>query len=138
MTHTFTLEVATPEKLLLHEHVLEAQIPAARGYIGILPGHSPLLGELGIGRLTYKKADGQTHELVVTGGYVEVGDGHVRVLASRAEAVNEIDLARAEAALRRAGERLLHPDDALDVARALNAQKRAAARVEAARRQHGG
>ncbi|MBK7931060.1 MAG: ATP synthase F1 subunit epsilon [Bryobacterales bacterium] len=137
MTHTFTLEVATPEKLLLHEHVLEAQIPAARGYIGILPGHSPLLGELGIGRLTYKKADGQTHELVVTGGYLEVGDGHVRVLASRAEAVNEIDLARAEAALRRAGERLLHPDDALDVARALNAQKRAAARVEAAKRQSG-
>ena len=137
MTHTFTLEVATPEKLLLHEHVLEAQIPAARGYIGILPGHSPLLGELGIGRLTYKKADGQTHDLVVTGGYVEVGDGHVRVLASRAEAVNEIDLARAEAALRRAGERLLHPDDALDVARALNAQKRAAARVEAAKRQPG-
>lgn len=134
MNHTFTLEVATPEKLLLHEHVQEAQIPAARGYIGILPGHAPLLGELGIGRLTYKKADGQTNELVVIGGYVEVGDGHVRVLAGRAEAVNEIDLARAEAALRRASERLLHPDGALDVARALNALKRAEARVEAVKR----
>lgn len=136
MSHTFTLEVATPERLLLHEHVREAQIPAAQGYIGVLPGHSPLLGELGIGLLTYLKADGQRHELVVMGGYVEVGDGHVRVLASHAESANEIDLARAEAALKRANERLLHPDDALDVARALNAMKRAEARVEAAKHGH--
>lgn len=134
MANAFTLEVATPERLLLHEHVLEAQIPAARGYIGVLKGHAPLLGELGIGDLTYKKLDGSTHDLVVIGGYVEISGDHVRVLAERAEDVNQIDVARAEQALKRANDRLLHPDGGVDVARALNAMKRAQARLEAAKR----
>jgi len=136
MSNAFTLEVATPDRLLLHEHVVEAQIPAAQGYIGVLKGHARLLGELGIGDLTYKKVDGTTHHLVVIGGYVEVGDDHVRVLASRAEDANEIDVARAQKALQRANERLIHPDGN-DVARALNAMKRAQARLAAAQSARG-
>jgi F-type H+-transporting ATPase subunit epsilon len=134
MANAFTLEVATPERLLLHEHVLEAQIPAASGYIGVLKGHAPLLGELGIGDLKYKKIDGSTHDLVVIGGYVEVNNDHVRVLAERAEEVNQIDIGRAEQALKRANDRLLHPAGGVDIARALNAMKRAQARLEAAKR----
>ncbi len=133
MANAFTLEVATPERLLLHEHVVEAQIPAASGYIGVLKGHAPLLGELGIGDLKYKKIDGTTHDLVVIGGYVEISDDHVRVLAERAEEVSQIDIARAEAALKRANERLLHPAGGVDTARALNAMKRAQARLDAAK-----
>ncbi|MEP7365327.1 MAG: ATP synthase F1 subunit epsilon [Acidobacteriota bacterium] len=138
MSNAFTLEIATPDRLLLHDHVVEAQIPAASGYIGVLKGHAPLLGELGIGDLTYKKIDGTTHDLVVIGGYVEISDDHVRVLAERAESVNEIDIARAEQSLKRANDRLLHTAAGVDAGRALNAMKRAQARVAAAKRAHRG
>ena len=134
MANAFTLEISTPERLLLHEHVTEAQIPAAQGYLGVLKGHAPLLGELGMGDLTYKKIDGSAHDLVVIGGYVEISDDHVRVLADRAEDINEIDVARAEQSLKRANDRLLHPVGGIDVARALNAMKRAQARIDAAKR----
>jgi len=86
MAETFLLEVATPEKLLVREPVTEAQIPAANGYVGILPGHAALLAELGAGKLTYT-ASGQRRSLNVSGGWLEVADDHVRVLADTAEEV---------------------------------------------------
>ena len=134
MAQTFTLEVATPERLMLREHAVEAQIPEASGYIGVLPGHAPLLGQLGIGELKYTLADGTKKDLVVIGGYVEINSDHVHVLAERAEEISEIDLARAERALKRANERLLHPVGDVDRGRALNALKRAEARIEIAKR----
>jgi len=133
MAGTFLLEVATPERLLIHEQVTEAQIPAANGYLGILPGHSPLLGELGIGELSYETTGGQRQTIVVEGGWVQVLPTRVRVLADSAERISEIDLQRAEEALRAASERLAHPAESLDQARALNALRRAQARVNAAK-----
>lgn len=128
---TFTLEIATPERLLLREQVSQAQIPAQGGEIGVRPEHAPLLAELGIGVLSYV-SEGRPKSLVVAGGVVEVLPDHVRVLADTAENADEIDARRAQEAERRADERLTHPELGLDVARALNALKRAQARLRAA------
>ena len=136
MADTFQLEVATPERLLIQEPVSEAQIPAASGMIGVLPDHAPLLGELGTGELSYAGARGH-RTMFVSGGWIQVLNNQVRVIAERAEYVNEIDVARAEAALKRANERLANPAGAtVDVARALNAAKRAEARLAAAKAGH--
>jgi F-type H+-transporting ATPase subunit epsilon len=84
MAETFLLEVATPEKLLVREQASEAQIPAANGYVGILPGHAALLAELGTGKLS-SAAGGRRHSLIVKGGWLEVLNDHVRVLADGVE-----------------------------------------------------
>jgi F-type H+-transporting ATPase subunit epsilon len=133
MADTFQLEVATPERLLLQESVTEAQIPASEGMIGVLPEHAPLLSELGTGELSYSGPQGR-RTLVVSGGWVQILNNYVRVLAERAEISSEIDHTRADAALKRAQERLALPASAgVDVARALNALRRAEARLAAAR-----
>jgi F-type H+-transporting ATPase subunit epsilon len=84
MASTFQLEVATPERLLVDAQVTEAELPAKNGYMGVLPGHAPLLSVLGTGTLTYSEA-GAKHVLNIEGGFVEVFDNHVRVLADKAE-----------------------------------------------------
>jgi F-type H+-transporting ATPase subunit epsilon len=133
---TFELEVATPERLLLRERVSEVQIPALNGMIGILPDHAPLLSELGTGALTYTGGEGR-QVIFISGGWMQILNNHVRVLADRAEPVSEIDTSRAEAALKRANERLAQAAGAnVDVARALNAARRAEARLAAARSGH--
>jgi F-type H+-transporting ATPase subunit epsilon len=132
MADTFELEIATPERLLIRADVGEAQVPAANGYLGILPEHAPLLAELGADELSYVIPNGTRKYLAVEGGWVEVLPGHVRVLATHAEKADEIDSARAEAALARANERMAHPEVGIDVGRALNAMKRAQARLAAA------
>lgn len=134
MADQFQLEIATPDRLLVRERVSEAQVPASNGYLGILPGHSPLLAELGTGELTYV-AEGRRHSISVSGGWVEVLPERVRILSTVAEKASEIDLKRAEDALHRAEERLAHPDSGVDIARALNAMKRAQARLAAAKHQ---
>ncbi len=131
MADTFQLEVATPERLLVRETVTEAQIPAAGGMIGVLPEHAPLLSEMGVGQLTYSGPEGR-RTMFVSGGWLQILHNHVRVLTDRAEMANEIDVARAEAALKRAQDRMNQPTN-IDVARALNAMKRAEARLAAAR-----
>ena len=80
---TFRIEVVTPEKLVLDQQAEYAEIPGKDGYMGVLPGHAALLGELGEGRLTIT-AGGQTREIPIAGGYVEVRDNHVRILAVKA------------------------------------------------------
>jgi F-type H+-transporting ATPase subunit epsilon len=82
MADNLELEVATPERELVRELVSEVQVPGKNGYMGILPGHAPLLGLLGIGTLAYVSAsDGKKRYLSTHGGFVEVLDDHVRVLA---------------------------------------------------------
>jgi F-type H+-transporting ATPase subunit epsilon len=129
--NSFQLEIATPERLLVQERVTEAQIPALGGMIGVLPEHAPLLSEMGIGQLSYTGTEGR-RTLFVSGGWLQILQNHVRVLTDRAEMANEIDVARAEASLKRAQERMNQPAQ-IDVARALNAMKRAEARLAAAR-----
>lgn len=84
MADTFQIDIVTPEKQILSQRAEYAEIPGKDGYMGILPGHAALLSELGDGELSYRLA-GQTSKLHVTGGYVEVRDDHVRVLADKAE-----------------------------------------------------
>ena len=133
MADTLRLEVATPERLLVQEDATEVYIPAANGMLGILPQHAPLLSALGVGELAFVTAEGR-RTVFVSDGWVQVLNNEVRVLADRAEDIGEIDTARAEAALRRANERLNSAAGSnVDVARAINAAKRAEARLAAAR-----
>ena len=84
MADTFQIDIATPEKLVLETRAETAQIPGKDGYMGILPGHAALLSELGTGTLSVTSG-GQTRSFTITGGYVEVRDDHVRVLADKVE-----------------------------------------------------
>jgi F-type H+-transporting ATPase subunit epsilon len=82
--NTFQLEVATPERLLVDARVTDAELPGKDGYMGILPGHAPLMSALGQGTLTYSEG-GSKRVLNIDGGFAEVFDNHVRVLANKAE-----------------------------------------------------
>jgi F-type H+-transporting ATPase subunit epsilon len=116
---------------LVRELVSDVQVPGKNGYMGILPGHAPLLGLLGIGMLTYVSG-GQKRYLSIHQGFLEVLEDHVRVLADVAERAEEIDVQRAKAALERAQEEGLNPALGVDPAAALLAMARAQARLEAA------
>jgi F-type H+-transporting ATPase subunit epsilon len=130
--NTFLLEVATPEKLVVRNNASEAQIPGKEGMLGILPGHAPLLSEIDAGELVYTM-NGERQVLAVAKGWVQIAGHHVRVLVDSCEAPTEIDVKRAEEALKRATARLNSPRQELDLARALNAAKRAQVRLAVAR-----
>jgi len=132
MADTFTLEVVTPTRLVVRETVNEAQIPVRGGYIGALPGHTPLLAELGIGELSYHVGN-RVHSCTAMGGFVEVLGDRVIVLADRAERAEEIDAPRAQAALDRAQKRIATPNDpSVDWNRAEAALERALVRLQVA------
>jgi len=132
MAETIELEVVTPERLLVKEPVAEAQIPALNGYIGVLPGHAPLLSVLGSGPMTYVSG-GLRKTLALHGGFVEVLPDHIRVLANVAEPAAEIDLEQARAGYRKATENLaLQAGAESDPAAALAEAELWRARVEAA------
>ena len=99
--NTIELQVVTPERHVLSEDVDSVEMPGQDGYLGILPGHAPLLTELGIGILTYRKG-GETRSVTVMGGYAEVLPNRVIVLADASEHIEQIDTSRAQAALDRA------------------------------------
>ena len=103
------LEVAVPERLLISEQVDEVQIPALGGSMGVLPGHAPLISQLGAGVLSYR-LEGQTRYMALDGGVMEVLPDHVRVLADSAEWAEEIDVKRAEESRRRANDLLQRHD----------------------------
>jgi len=128
MADTIQLEVATPERQLVRETVSEVQIPGKDGYLGILPGHAALLGLLGAGVLAYTAGGGRQY-LAIQGGFVEVSEGCVRMLADVAEPAAEIDVARAQADL--ASAQALLPTDPENALRAVALAK---ARIETAQR----
>jgi F-type H+-transporting ATPase subunit epsilon len=90
------LDVITPERRLLSEQVDSVNVPGAGGELGILPGHTPLISELKTGVLAYTQG-ADMRRLLVSGGFVEVNDDRVSVLADIAEFPNEVDAARARA-----------------------------------------
>ncbi len=100
-----TLEIVTPDRALVTEQVDEVELPGSEGYFGVLPGHSPLLASLQVGELWYRIGT-EKHYLSVAFGFVEVLPEHVTVLARIAEKAQDIDVARAEAAKKRAEERV--------------------------------
>ena len=98
------LQLVSPERILVDEDVDEVQIPGLDGYLGILPGHAPLLSELKPGGvLSYKSAGGEKL-LAVFGGFVEVQPDRVRILADAAERKEEINVAAAREQLTKAVE----------------------------------
>lgn len=126
------LEVVTPQRLVLHEDVKWIEMPARDGYIGVLPGHAPLITELGIGVLTYR-SNGQSHFLTVMQGYAEVLPDRVIVLAEISERAAEIDVERTRTAMHRAQAELAKagsPD--VDWQRAELALERALVRLQVA------
>jgi F-type H+-transporting ATPase subunit epsilon len=132
------LVVVTPERQLLRETVVELTIPGLDGAIGVLPGHAPLITELGIGEVSYRTTT-TSHPvlLAVVRGFAEVLPERVTLLAETAERAEEIDLARAEAAKARAEQRLASNDSNIDWDRATVALQRALIRIQVARKYRG-
>lgn len=132
MNNTFQLEIVTPEKAVVKEHATEAQIPGKLGYLGILPGHAPLITELAVGEISYRKLGGETVRLAVAWGFAEVLPDKVTILTETAERAAEIDLARAREQKKRAEERLHSQDPNVDFERARVAYERAQSRIAVA------
>ncbi len=99
------LEIVTPDRSLLHEEVDEVVVPGSEGELGILPGHTPLLGTLKVGELWYRQGR-EKHYVAIAFGFVEVLPERVTILAQIAERAQDIDVARAERAKRRAEEHI--------------------------------
>jgi F-type H+-transporting ATPase subunit epsilon len=138
LPESIQLIVVTPERQLLQETVVEVTIPGLDGELGILPGHAPLITELGIGELRYRTvASSETVPLAIVRGFAEVLPDRVTVLAETAERATEIDLSRAEAALARAQKRLASNDTNIDWDRASVALQRAVIRIQIARKYKG-
>lgn len=126
------LEIVTPEKHVLAETVDYVEVPGEEGYMGILPGHAPLLSELGLGTLSYRK-DSDVQYFAVLGGFVEVLPGRVIVLSDACERAGEIDVDRARAALERAKSELAKGSSAdKDTIELTLAMNRAQARIDTA------
>jgi len=127
------LQIVSADRLLVNEQVDEVEIPGSEGYLGVLPGHTPLLATLQVGELWYRQGQ-EKHYLAIAFGFVEVQPDSVTILAQIAEPAQEIDLARAEAAKKRAEERLSKPTTDMDFERARIAMLKALVRLQVASR----
>ena len=139
LPESIELVIVTPERQLLRQTVVEVTLPGGDGCLGVLPGHAPLITELGIGELTYHaKGTSEAGPLAIISGFAEVLGDRVTVLAEMAERPEEIDLARAEEAKRRAEQRLASAssDPNVDWARAAIALQRSLIRIQVARKRH--
>jgi F-type H+-transporting ATPase subunit epsilon len=130
MADNIQLEIVTPERLVVKDTVDDVQVPGVSGYVGILPGHAPLITELGVGEIAYHSG-GSTNRLSVAWGFAEVLPDKVTILAETAEKAEEIDVPRAEAAKARAEEEL-RKAGAAGNPEAQAALDRAKARIEVA------
>jgi F-type H+-transporting ATPase subunit epsilon len=131
MADTFQLEIVTPEKLVVKDEAEEAQIPGKNGYLGILPGHAPLITELAVGEITYRKG-GMTTHLAVAWGFAEVLPDKLTILAEIAERAEDIDVGRAQKARDRAEEQLRSGNPKTDFEGAKYALERANTRLQVA------
>jgi len=129
------LEIVTPDRALVREEIDEVVVPAFDGYLGVLPGHTPLLATLKVGELWYRQGQ-EKHYLAVAFGFLEVLPDHVTVLAQVSERPEEIDVQRAERAKQRAEERLAQPSAPadLDFERARVAMMKSLIRLQVASR----
>ena len=134
MADTFLLEIATPERQLLKEQVIEAQIPGFDGYLGILPGHAPLVSKLKPGILSYVLAGGKSNSVAIHGGFLEVAEDHARVLVDGGVKPEEVDLQKAQDEFVRAQKAIQNLPAGMDIADALSESFRAEAQVELAKR----
>ena len=127
------LQIVSADRSLVNETVDEVEIPGADGYFGVLPGHTPLLAVLGAGELWYRQG-AALHYLALAFGFAEVQPDRVTILAQIAEKAEEIDRSRAEAAKKRAEERLARSTVDLDAERARIALLKSLIRLQVASR----
>jgi F-type H+-transporting ATPase subunit epsilon len=127
------LQVVSAERSLVNELVDEVEIPGADGYFGVLPGHTPLLALLGAGELWYRQGQDKTY-LLIGFGFAEVQPDRVSILAGVAERPEDIDVTRAQAALKRAEQRLAAPSVDIDAERARIALLKSLIRIQVATR----
>lgn len=133
MPGAIELVIVTPERQLLREKVADVQMPGENGYLGVLPGHAPLMTELGIGELSYHDTGAkESTPIAIIRGFAEVLPDHVTILAETAERAEEIDLQRAKEALARAEKHLASNDPNIDWDRASVALQRALIRIQVA------
>lgn len=129
-----TIEIVTPERAIVHETVDEARLPGAEGYLGVLPGHTPLLVRLRVGEIWFRRGSENTW-LHAAFGFAEILPDRIRILARIAERADEIDVERAEAAAARARDRLASMSSLdVDVERARIALLKSLSRLQVARR----
>ncbi len=131
MADTFQLEIVTPEKKVVETAAQEVQIPGKNGYLGVLPGHAPLITELAVGEIIFRENSSE-QRLAVAWGFAEVLPDKVTILAESAERPSDIDVDRARKAKDRAEQRLTSGDTSVDVDRALDALHRAETRIDVA------
>jgi F-type H+-transporting ATPase subunit epsilon len=131
MSDTFQLEIVTPEKKVVDTAASEVQIPGKNGYLGVLPGHAPLITELAVGEVTFRTG-AEEQRLAVAWGFAEVLPEKVTILAETAERPAEIDVERARKAKERAEQQLASGDPSVDVERSLDALHKAETRLEVA------
>jgi len=130
MAKTFHLEIVTPDRALLSEEVVSIIAPGVEGYLGVLANHAPLVTELNVGILRIRYPDDTEENVAVSGGFMEVANNRVLVLADAAERPQDIDIQRAREALIRARQ-MLH-DPTVDHDRARMALERAITRLRVA------
>ncbi len=129
MANEIRLDIVTPAGLLMSDQVDSVNIPASKGSMGVLKNHAPLMTTLDLGAIRYHK-DGEEHFMAVSAGFAEVKDNVVIILADAAERAEDIDVARAEAAINRAKERMAAKDPETDMVRAELALKKAINRMK--------
>ena len=130
---TVTLEIVTPDQAVTHAAVDEIEIPGEEGYLGVLPGHTPMLVSLQAGELWLRQGQERTY-LSVAYGFAEIQPDRVIILAETAERAEEIDVPRAEAARTRAEERLANRAVEMDFGRARVALLKSMVRLQVAKR----
>src|ERR1700684_681804 len=131
MSDTFQLEIVTPERKVVNTTAADSQISGKTGYLGILPGHAPLITELAVGEVTFHSG-AEEQRLAVAWGFAEVLPDKVTILTETAERPSEIDVERARKAKDRAEQRLTSGETNVDVERSLNALHKADTRLEVA------
>jgi len=123
------LDIVTAERVVYSEEVDAVVAPGVEGQLGILPHHTPLMTTLEVGELLVRKG-GEEFSMVISGGFLEVRPDRVIVLADAAERAEEIDIARAEEAKRRAEERISRRIPEVDLAQAEAALRRSLVRLK--------
>jgi F-type H+-transporting ATPase subunit epsilon len=135
MADTLDIEIVTPERLLVSDKATEVQVPGLSGYLGVLPGHAPLITELKSGQFTYRKPDGTVQRIALHWGFAEILPNKVTVLAERAEKPDEIDVEKARRELQGAEAQLQDPN--ADREQALRLIERATTQISVAGRHDG-
>ena len=132
MADTLQVEIVTPERKVVEDRATEMQLPGKSGYLGILPGHAPLITELAVGEIGYRNEQGQVKRLAVAWGFAEVLPDKVTILAEVAEKAEEIDVARAQKAKEAAEATLKSPKPDTDTTAAESELQRAQTRIAVA------